>query len=276
MYRTSMHRFEVYGLWNPRALEENGFEQPLAFAHDPLMLIGLDFAPYLKPKSHQYFGPTKFLKTSNIETKTPGSARSESQTSPVQTPQPAVTVGFSHRSLVEEISEIGPSQAKIDQFLRKYQTNAELYTSPARSGAGCRFPFLTVESKSYSSGDGMFEAQNQAAVSGACITNLLKGIPDFDHRDSQHYSLLSETPVWSICTDGSVLQLWVHYTTMQDGHRFYCSKLYDACQIPIVEQVTRFLINVDKIFVWATSELLSYIALKVTYLELAHRKESIK
>ena len=275
MYCTTMHRLEVYGLWNPRALEEVRFEQPVAFAHDPHITMIIDFAPHLKPKSHQYVGPTKFLKSSNIETKASRLARPESQTSPLETPQPAVTVGFSHRSLVEEISEIGPSQAKIDQFLRKYQTNAELYTSPARSGAGCRFPFLTVESKSYSSGDGMFEAQNQAAVSGACITNLLKGIPDFDDRHS-HHSLLSETPVWSICTDGSILQLWVHYTTTQDGHRFYCSKLYDACQIPVVEQVTRFLINVDKIFVWATSELLSYIALKVTYLELAHRKESIK
>ncbi|MCJ1326643.1 hypothetical protein MMC10_003308 [Thelotrema lepadinum] len=234
----------------------------------------IDFEHHLKPKLHQYSGPTKFLKSSQIGTKAPSSAQSDSQTYHVKTPQPAVTIGFSHRTLVEEISEIGPSQVEIDKFLRKGQETKGLYTSPAQTGAGCRFPFLTVESKSYSSGDGMFEAQNQAAVSGACTKNLLKGFSDFIHRDTYH-SLLSEAPVWSICTDGSTLQLWIHYTTMQDGHRFYCSKLYDACQIPIAEQVTRFLINVDKIFVWATSEFLSYIALEVTYLERARRNAAV-
>jgi hypothetical protein len=70
--------------------------------------------------------------------------------------------------------------------------------------------FLPSKVKSYATGRAVFEAQNQAAVSGVCAVKLFRQLDDLY---AEHFSLSEKLLrlAFSICSEGAYLQLWVHY-----------------------------------------------------------------
>ena len=75
----------------------------------------------------------------------------------------------------------------------------------------------------------------------------------------------SEEPLsFSICTQGPIMELWVHYTTsMQDSTqdaRFYNMHLLQICHASCPNTVREFFMAVEGVMIWASSELLNDVA----------------
>lgn len=101
---------------------------------------------------------------------------------------------------------------KADDFLKVLQREQKLCSDPMQNFLNVRFPILVIEGKAYATGKTVFEAQNQAAVSGCCMVNLQQQLTDlFEGVFSNPRG--GKTPLaFSICTEGPHIEFWVHYT----------------------------------------------------------------
>lgn len=61
--------------------------------------------------------------------------------------------------------------------MKDLQQNQDLYSSPTQPALLIHFPSMVVGGMSYAIGKTMYEAQNQAAVSGSCMLNLHTSSP---------------------------------------------------------------------------------------------------
>ena len=118
---------------------------------------------------------------------------------------------------------------------------------------------MVVEGKSYTTGKTMYEAQNQAAVSGSCMLNLRHQLADLTGRLSPGSHQRKEPLAFAICTEGPIIELWVHYTTSVQGARFYNSNLLRICHASLPGTVREFFMAVEGWMKWASSELLDDI-----------------
>ena len=120
---------------------------------------------------------------------------------PVKTPRPDVTVGLCHSTVVNALVARGLGEVKASDFLYTLQSQRVICSDTAKQGL-IRFPPLVVEGKSYATGMTVFEAQNQAAVSGSCMTNLQHKLSRLAERASPR-PYHSKVPLaFSICTEG--------------------------------------------------------------------------
>jgi hypothetical protein len=133
---------------------------------------------------------------------------------------------------------------------------------------------MVVEGKSYATGKPIYEAQNQASVSGSCMTNLqhkLAGLTESVSSGLYH----SKAPLaFSICTEGPIVELWVHYTTSNDGVRQYNMNLLKICHAFSPEGVVEFLTLVDSVMTWASVDFVDDIAEQLVLIERAGRVQS--
>lgn len=124
-----------------------------------------------------------------------------------------------------------------------------------------RFPLMVIEGKAYATGKQIFEAQNQAAVSGSCMTNLQHKLADLAYKTSSESATQNKAPLaFSICTEGPYMELWAHYITLEEDIRMYEMKLLKICHMSLLEGVENFLAVVDNVMRWASSEFVNYIA----------------
>lgn len=70
-----------------------------------------------------------------------------------------------------------------------------------------RFPFSLVEGKSYATCRAVYEAQNQAAVSGACSLKILHGLDGLVFKSKPGSNSKGQPIVFSVCTEGPIHQL---------------------------------------------------------------------
>jgi hypothetical protein len=68
-----------------------------------------------------------------------------------------------------------------------------------------RFPFLIVDTKGLSFSGSLVSAQNQAAISGACMLRILKNLDETTDLHSTGPPLC-----FSIVTEGPTRELWIH------------------------------------------------------------------
>lgn len=128
------------------------------------------------------------------------------------------------------------------------------------------FPFLIVEGKSYATGKTIFEAQNQAAVSGACALKILHDLADLADRadraedSSESHTRKAHPLVFSICTEGPSHELWAHYTVMEDGVRKFNMSILKTWHASIRNEVLRFLTAVDNVISWGSGDYLDDVA----------------
>ena len=149
-----------------------------------------------------------------------------------------------------------------------------------------RFPFLIIEGKSYATDKNIYEAQNQTAVSGACSLQILHDLDDIARkteiitRNSPHHQRQEEEEeeeereqplVFTICTQGPIHELWVHYTAMRCGNRKYNMSILKSCNMAVADEVPGFLTAVDNVMSWGAAEHLIEVASKLQAIHLASR-----
>ena len=178
----------------------------------------------------------------------------------VKTPRPDITIGLRDRTVIEKLKAKGLRALQASDFLKALQNQQELCSNPLQPVYPMRFPPLVVEGKSYSTGRPVFEAQNQAAVSGSCMINLQHKLAEITKRTSPGSSQSKEPLAFSICTEGPIMQLWVHYTTLMDGERMYNMNILRICHAStqpfLQEGVKDFFKAVHGVMKWATSDFL--------------------
>ncbi|KAL8902913.1 MAG: hypothetical protein Q9207_004281 [Kuettlingeria erythrocarpa] len=190
----------------------------------------------------------------------------------VKTPRPDITMGLRDTTVIEKLKDKGLRALEASDFLKALQNQQALYSNPLQPAYPLRFPPLVVEGKSYSTGRPVFEAQNQAAVSGSCMTNLQHKLTKLTERTSPRSHQRKEPLAFSICTEGPMMQLWVHYTTLMDGERMYHMSILRICHAStqpfLQEGVKEFFKAIYGVMQWATADFLDGV---VEQLELVWR-----
>ena len=190
----------------------------------------------------------------------------------VKTPRPDITVGLRHSTVVETLVAEGVDGDKADRFLKFLQDQRKLCSDPAQQAIPMRFPFLVIEGKSYSTGRVVFEAENQAAVSGSCMLNIQHQLAELTQSVVPGLCHEKEALAFSICSQGPCVELWVHYTTSVGGTRNYSMNILEICHASLQEGVTNFLAVVDKVLSWAGSEFINGVAKQLATIERATRQ----
>jgi hypothetical protein len=191
----------------------------------------------------------------------------------IKTPCPDITIGLSHGAVVGALEACGVVDPAADSMLEVLQSTL-LYPSqdspprpvlcsrPTERNLSLHSPFLIVEGKSIATGQTVYDAQNQAAVAGSCALNILNGLADLAaHLDGHVSDVDTASPmVFSICTQGPYHELWVHYTTMENGLQQWNMNMVKVCHGSFQDGVLEFLVAVDNVMRWGTSDFLKGIA----------------
>ena len=185
----------------------------------------------------------------------------------VKTPRPDITVGLRLSTVVDPLLARGIDQAKATCFLQDLQQMQILCSDPTQQAHSICFPPIVIEGKSYATGKPVFEAQNQASVSGSCMTNLQHKLDDLTERAAPG-SYRSKAPLaFSICTEGPYFELWVHYTILLGDVRMYYMNILKTCHASLPEGVTEFLVIVDRVMSWARIDFVNDIVEQLVLVE---------
>ena len=187
----------------------------------------------------------------------------------VKTPRPDITAGFHHSIVVEALNAQGLDPKAADDFLVQLQWEQMLCSDPTGQGTPIRFPPLVFEGKSYATGRTVFEAQNQAAVSGSCMTNLQHTLADLTERASPGSYRAKAPLAFSICTEGPHIELWVHYTAFKNGVRTYNMNILKTCHASLREGVEEFVKVLDSVLNWACVDFVRDVAEQVALMAKA-------
>lgn len=181
--------------------------------------------------------------------------------SSVKTPRPDITAGLRHDAVVDAMMKQGlANELDAGDFLQYLQVQRILCSDPAQQVLPIRFPFLVIEGKSYSTGRPIFEAQNQAAVSGSCMTNLQHMLAELTESASPGCMEYEKPLAFSICTEGPIIELWVHYTILKNGIRLYYMNIIKICHASLLSSVIELLVMVDSVMSWASVDFVNHIA----------------
>jgi hypothetical protein len=201
------------------------------------------------------------------------------ETFQVKTPRPDITAGIEESALASALASSLSSQkfnyTKAEKFLDDLQNTVmptedgsqqpAMIIVPTQRDSNLTFPTLVFEGKGYSTGKQVFEAQNQAAVSGAGGVKMQIMLDELVERATRS-SATPFTPsknrpslVFSICTEGPYHELWAHYTVIKDGERQFNMMLLDTCHGVVLKQVERFFIQVDNVMTWTVGTFLQAV-----------------
>lgn len=157
----------------------------------------------------------------------------------------------------------------LQQELKSSGMQAEplLISVPAQRASDLAFPFAVGEGKAYSTGRPVFEAQNQAAVSGACALKIQLDLQHLTRMAHQRAGATATAPApalpllfFSVCTEGPTHELWAHYTTTdEDGVPAFGSKMQKICHGGLLDTIEPFLVALDNVCVWGTGEFLDIV-----------------
>ena len=259
-----------------------GIVNPLCASVCRFAYVVLDWEPTLKPtvqrKSYRSDPPDKLFndtsdsfdratKRQQAETSYISPERTENNMSPpplpqkqdtggVKTPRPDITIGFLHSVVAEKLRTLGVDEPDADEMLKDLQFDQQLYSSPTQPALLVRFPSMVVEGKSYGTGKSMYEAENQAAVSGSCMLVMQLRLAELTKRCSRGPHQSKEPLAFSICHEGPIMQLWLHYTTTVRDARFLNLHLLAQCHPTLRQTVRDFFVALAGVMGWASTELL--------------------
>lgn len=191
----------------------------------------------------------------------PPAAPSQSKQDAVKTPRPDFTIGFRHSTISKALMKRGLSKFKADDFLKVLQLERKLCSDPTQNFLDVRFPILVIEGKAYATGKTVFEAQNQAAVSGGCMVNLRQQLTDlfegvfsnFGGRERLQFA-------FSICTEGPQIEFWVHYALSEDSVRSHYMNIFRTCYGSLQGGLEGFLMDLERLMEWTKDEFLKEVA----------------
>lgn len=182
----------------------------------------------------------------------------------VKTPRPDFTWGFYQSTITDALMERGLSELQASGFLAALQREQKLCSDPTQHFLDIRFPILVIEGKAYTTGKTLFEAENQAAVSGSSMLNvqrqlasLTDDIVDLSHTDE---STNRKSPLaFSLCTQGPILELWVHHIVTKGNITRYYMNLMAACHASLCDDLETFLSKVDRLLTWYKHDYLNEV-----------------
>jgi hypothetical protein len=126
----------------------------------------------------------------------------------ISTPKPDIVVGLEDRAFA-------PTHRVR---LAKHQSSGSILSDPHSAAMGLRFPFLIAETKGLSLNGGLVAAQNQAAISAACILKILNDLENQAALPTAPTSPAAPHLCFSITTEGPVHELWVHFKLGEATH----------------------------------------------------------
>lgn len=176
----------------------------------------------------------------------------------LKTPCPDITMGLHHDVVAAKLESVGVPRPHSDELLKDLQYEKAFISCPAQSALPLRFPSLVVEGKSYATGKSLYEAQNQAAVSGSMMLVIQHQLSELAGSKSPHSPL-----AFSICSEGPVMELWVHYNTSDASVRYYKIHFLQICHASAFNTVVEFFLAVLRIMRWAKLTLLDDVAEKL-------------
>lgn len=175
----------------------------------------------------------------------------------VKTPRPDISIGLSNDAVVNALRSPHLTRKGAKNLLTTLaapdaRNNGKplLCLGSTKQEVQIRFPFMPVEGKSYATGRTIYEAQNQAAVSGACALEILHRLDDLAQKAKPSSHSKGQHIVFSVCTQGPIHELWTHYTTEEDGDRIYNNKIWKSCNMAVDCEVPGFLEAVDNVMRW--------------------------
>jgi hypothetical protein len=203
-------------------------------------------------------------------------------TSLIKTPRPNTTTGIKESAVISALASSLSSpgsnytKTKAKQFLEKLQDatipswrdgppEPVLIIVPTQHESNLTFPTLVFEGKGYSTGKQVFEAQNQAAVSGASgvkiqmmLDELVKratGSSDVPLTPSKNQPLL----VFAICPEGPYHELWAQYTVIEDDEHRFSMALLNTCHGVMPKEVESFFVQVNNVLNWTAGPFLKSV-----------------
>lgn len=199
------------------------------------------------------------------------------ESSPIKTPRPDISIGIQDTALISALSSQILNNTRAKLFLKQLQSTTMpherggpeeplLIVVPTQRASDLVFPFAVIEGKAYSTGKQVFEAENQAAVSGAsglkiqlCLNKLVKRATTSSDVPLIH---LNTTPplFFSVCTEGPYHELYAHYTHIEDGVRKFNQTLLEICNGMLLKSVVDFIVMVDNVLRWGTGQFLESVA----------------
>ncbi|KAH8726010.1 hypothetical protein GQ44DRAFT_771592 [Phaeosphaeriaceae sp. PMI808] len=123
----------------------------------------------------------------------------------ISTPKPVITVGLAHDRF----------KTRHQRLLVDHQASGTILSDLHAADMGMRFPFLVFEAKGHSLAGSPVDAENQAAVSGACMLTIHQDLSSVASQDSPEIR-------FSIMTAGPSHQIWVHFRH-EEGFHMFCS-----------------------------------------------------
>ncbi|KAL8942975.1 MAG: hypothetical protein Q9211_001176 [Gyalolechia sp. 1 TL-2023] len=178
----------------------------------------------------------------------------------LKTPRPDFTIGLRHSTISNALIKLGLSKFKADDFLKGLQRQRKLCSDPTQNFLNIRFPILVIEGKSYATGKTVFEAQNQAAVSGGCMVNLRQQLTDLFQGVFPNLRGRQTNLAFSICTEGPQIEFWVHYALSEDGVRSHYMNIFRTCYGSLEGGLEEFLMDVERLMTWTEDEYLNEVA----------------
>ena len=145
--------------------------------------------------------------------------------------------------------------------LQRLNEEGRLTSTPFGS-VDYHFPFLSIHAKDQYHGRTLVELQNHAAVSGTISLKLFDSL----HRQTLGEFALGPSPLaFSICTQGPVMELWLHYRKQlkEQSSLQYCSQLISSHNALLRHSLLELLFLVARIVQWAGMDLFCALASKV-------------
>lgn len=137
--------------------------------------------------------------------------------------------------------------------------NAEaLISCPAQSALLLWFPSLVIEGETYATGKSLYEAQNQAAVSGSMMLVIQQQL---SARVGCHSS--GSPLAFFVCTEGPIMKLWLHHSPSGVSVKYYTMHFLQVCHASAPDMEVTFLTALLRIMRWAKSIFLDDIAEKL-------------
>lgn len=199
-------------------------------------------------------------------TASPPAAPSPSdQDGAVKTPRPDFTIGLRHSTVADALMKRGLSKYKAENFLEFLQYRHKLCSDPTQNFLNVRFPLLVIEGKAYATGKTVFEAENQAAVSGSCMVNLQQQLTDlfqgvFPNSEGSPNLKGRKTPLaFSICTQGPVIEFWVHHFVLEENICMHYMNLLNICYGSLVDGLEDFFIQLEHLISWYKGDFLKEV-----------------
>lgn len=209
-------------------------------------------------------------------------------------------MGILLRALASALSSQDLDEVEAELFLGDLQREKEsrepdgpeepmLISVPAPHASDLAFPFAIFEGKVYLTGKQISKAENHAAVSGACalkmqlrLNELVKRATAKTSKDlpptssdgrpapskGQFPTLPPSSkdqipPFFSICTEGPIHQLFVHWAEVQHGKRQFNMRILKCVYGLLPKDLEDFFVKVDNVLRWGTEHFLQSLVLRL-------------